>query len=134
MGASRLIDRVRGAQGRFRSGSGTRADSAEFIKVKNQLQDEILESLDFEKVGNTPRDELAAKLRETLSERVENRNLPLNRIERERLVEDILDNILGYGLDTSQIFEIRSKELAIASILKQGILLLLQNFMLSFFY
>ena len=97
MGSSRLIDRVRGAQGRFKATSGPRADSAEFVKVKNQLQDEILESLDFEKVGNTPRDELAAKLRETLTERVENRNLPLNRIERERLVEDILDNILGLG-------------------------------------
>jgi pilus assembly protein CpaF len=97
MGSTRLIDRVRGAQGRFKGTGGSRADSAEFVKVKNQLQDEILESLDFEKVGNTPRDELAAKLRDTLSERVENRNLPLNRIERERLVEDILDNILGLG-------------------------------------
>lgn len=97
MGSTRLIDRVRGAQGRFKATGGARADSPEFIKVKNQLQDEILESLDFEKVGNTSREELAAKLRETLTERVENRNLPLNRIERERLVEDILDNILGLG-------------------------------------
>jgi pilus assembly protein CpaF len=97
MGSTRLIDRVRGAQGRFRGTTGSRADTNEFVKIKSQLQDELLESLDFEQVGNTPREELAAKLRDTLTERVESRNLPLNRIERERLVDDILDNILGYG-------------------------------------
>ena len=51
MGSTRLIDRVRGAQGRFKATGGARADSPEFIKVKNQLQDEILESLDFERLA-----------------------------------------------------------------------------------
>jgi len=97
MGGTRLIDRVRGAQGRFRGTGGTRTDSSEYQRIKHQLQDELLESLDFEQVGNTPRDELATKLRQTLTEQVETRNLPLNRMERERLVEEILDNILGYG-------------------------------------
>ena len=51
----------------------------------------------FEQVGNTPREELADRLRSTLTEQVETRQLPLNRMERERLVEEILDNILGLG-------------------------------------
>ncbi|MBW1877788.1 MAG: CpaF family protein [Deltaproteobacteria bacterium] len=102
MGGTRLIDRVRGAQSRFRNETGTssvafRADTKEFERIKKELQDELIESLDFEQVGQTPREELADRLRVTLTERVETRQLPLNRMERERLVEEILDNILGLG-------------------------------------
>ena len=102
MGSSRLIDRVRGAQQRFKStpgpggGAGLR-DNEEFERIKKQLHQELIESLDFEQVGQTPREELAARLRATLTEQVELRNLPLNRLERERLVEEILDDILGLG-------------------------------------
>lgn len=105
MGGSRLIDRVRGSQGRggvpTRGGDprmpGGRSGAVEFEKIKSDLHNELIESLDFEQVGNTPREELAQRLRTTLTERVEARNLPLNRLERERLVEEILDNILGLG-------------------------------------
>jgi len=101
MGGTRLIDRVRGAQNRFRTDGGAptsfRGDTKEFEQVKKELQDELIESLDFEQVGQTPREELAERLRVTLTERVETRQLPLNRMERERLVEEILDNILGLG-------------------------------------
>ncbi len=106
MGGGRLIDRVRGAQGRLRSGGdggggggggGGPTSGLEFEQVKKDLHNELIESLDFEQVGNTPRDELAQRLRATLTERVEARQLPLNRMERERLVEEILDNILGLG-------------------------------------
>jgi pilus assembly protein CpaF len=107
MAGGRLIDRVRGAQGRFRGPTGTppgttgglgmTAGTGDFAQVKRDLHNELIESLDFEQVGNTPREELAARLRQTLTERVEARQLPLNRMERERLVEEILDNILGLG-------------------------------------
>src|SRR5690348_12541941 len=107
MAGGRLIDRVRGAQGRFRGPGGTppgatgglgmTGGTGDFAQVKRDLHNELIESLDFEQVGNTPREELAARLRQTLTERVEARQLPLNRMERERLVEEILDNILGLG-------------------------------------
>jgi hypothetical protein len=78
MGGTRLIDRVRGAQSRFRNESGAgsvafRADTKEFERIKKELQDEVIESLDFEQVGQTPREELADRLRVTLTERVETR-------------------------------------------------------------
>lgn len=94
--SSRLIDRVRGAQQRFRS-NATTTDSAEYERIKKALHAELLETLDFEQVSSTPRDELAQRLRDTLTAEVENRSLPLNRLERERLVEEILDDILGLG-------------------------------------
>jgi len=95
VGGDRLIDRVRGAQGR----SGGGGASPEGLKqFKSELQREILESIDFEQVSGVAREELAQRLRVTLAERIEsNKELPLNRMERERLVEEILDDILGLG-------------------------------------
>ncbi|MDP2313331.1 MAG: CpaF family protein [Pseudomonadota bacterium] len=94
--SSRLIDRVRGAQQRYKTGS-TSADSAEYERIKKTLHGELLEMIDFDRVGSTPRDELASRLRDTLTAEVEQRQLPLNRIERDRLVDEILDDILGLG-------------------------------------
>ncbi len=93
--SSRLIDRVRGAQQRYRS--PTTGESPEFEQVKRQLHTELIEALDFEQVSKTPRDELSTRLRKTLSDQIESRSLPLNRVERERLVDEILDDILGLG-------------------------------------
>ncbi|NOY25626.1 MAG: CpaF family protein [Oligoflexia bacterium] len=93
--SSRLIDRVRGAQQRYRS--PTSSESPEFEQIKRQLHNELIEALDFEQVSKTPREELAQRLRKTLTEQVESRSLPLNRLERERLVDEILDDILGLG-------------------------------------
>ena len=94
--SSRLIDRVRGAQARFRQTPGA-TNLEEYERIKRALHNEIIESLDFAQVGATPRAELAEQLRETLTIEVEGRALPLNRMERERLVEEILDDILGLG-------------------------------------
>jgi len=94
--SSRLIDRVRGAQQRFKAG-GTSTDNAEYERIKRTLHSELLETLDFEQVTSTPREELSQRLRDTLTAEVEARALPLNRVERERLVEEILDDILGLG-------------------------------------
>src|SRR5688500_9181419 len=95
MSSSRLIDRVRGASQRYKA--GPTSDSAEFERIKKSLHQELIDGLDFEQVSRTPREELARRLRTTLTERVEARALPLNRLERERLVEEILDEILGLG-------------------------------------
>ena len=99
MSTSRLIERVRVAQTRTQP-TGVRAgpgDIVEFERLKKDLHNELLGALDFEQVGRTPREELQARLRNALTEKVESRALPLNRLERERLVEEILDEILGYG-------------------------------------
>ena len=94
--SSRLIDRVRGAQQRYKTVAPS-TDTAEYERIKKTLHSELLEMIDFDRVGQTPRAELAARLRDTLTEQVEQRQLPLNRVERDRLVEEILDDILGLG-------------------------------------
>ncbi len=93
--ASKLIDRVRGAQQRYRTTAS--ADSVEFERIKRRLHKDLIDSLDFEQVSKMPRAELSVRLRKSLTDAVEARALPLNRLERERLVEEILDEILGLG-------------------------------------
>ncbi len=95
MTTGRLIERVRSAQKRH--GAVESANKEEFSRIKRRLHSELIESLDFEQVGQTPRKELEHRLRATLTRQVESRALPLNRGERERLVDEILDEILGLG-------------------------------------
>lgn len=102
MGSNRIIERARnrrspggGATGG--GGPGGVRPSPEYDEIKKRLHNELIDSLDFEEVGNTPKEELYDRMRATLIERVEKRNLPLNRSERERMVQEILDNILGLG-------------------------------------
>ena len=90
--SSRLIDRVRNAQ-QNASGEGSGAD--DFARIKRDLHKEIVGSLDFEQVRKTPREELKQRLRRSLSDTIQNRQLPLNRAERDRMVDEILDEITG---------------------------------------
>ena len=92
--SSRLIDRVRNAQQNV-SGDGPGGD--DFARIKGDLHKEIVGSLDFEQVRKTPREELKSRLRRSLSDTIQNRQLPLNRAERDRMVDEILDEITGLG-------------------------------------
>jgi pilus assembly protein CpaF len=78
-------------------GTSVRGGSTEYEEIKRNLHQELLDGLDFEEVGNTPKDELMERMRTTLTDRLEGRNLPLSRADRERMVQEILDNVLGLG-------------------------------------
>jgi len=92
--SSRLIDRVRNAQ---QNADDSNQSGEDFAKIKAELHKEIVGSLDFEQVQRTPREELKQRLRRSLSETINNRQLPLNRQERDRLADEILDEIMGLG-------------------------------------
>src|SRR5690606_34283988 len=76
---------------------------------------ELLDSLDYEEVGNTPREELYERMGTSLAERVERAQLPLSRPERERMVQEILDNVLGLGP-----IEVLVRDPAVSDILING--------------
>jgi pilus assembly protein CpaF len=103
MGLNRRVEMRRGGPPAGRrggppgKGGGGGRQSADYDEIKKSLHNELLDSLDFEEVGNTPKDELFERMKTSLDERVESRNLPLSRLERERMVQEILDNILGLG-------------------------------------
>ncbi|MFH1463570.1 MAG: CpaF family protein [Pseudomonadota bacterium] len=91
---TRLIERVRGAQQRHREDPTGIGD---LEQAKRELHAELIESLDFEQVGRTPRPELEGRLRSILMERIAGRALPMSRMEREWLVQEILNEVLGFG-------------------------------------
>ncbi len=91
--SSRLIDRVKNAHLNAEGAQG----AEDFARIKVELHKELVASLDFKAVQETPRAELADRLRRSLSETIHNRQLPLNRAERDRLVDEILDEIMGLG-------------------------------------
>ena len=80
--------------GQQRGKDGAHVD---YDTIRKQLHQDLLDSLDFERVGKTAHDELEAKMRSTIVQRIEKRNIPLNRVERGRMVQQILDDVLGYG-------------------------------------
>jgi pilus assembly protein CpaF len=90
--SSRLIDRVKNAH------QGTDgAEAEDFARIKMDLHKELVASLDFAAVQKTSREELKTSLRHSLSETIHTRQLPLNRAERDRMVDEILDEIMGLG-------------------------------------
>ncbi len=91
---TRLIERVRGAQQRHRDDP---AGLGDYEQAKRELHVELIESLDFEQVGKVPRAELEGKLRSILMEKVAGRALPMSRMEREWLVQEIINEVLGFG-------------------------------------
>jgi pilus assembly protein CpaF len=91
---TRLIERVRGAQQRHREDPTGIGD---LEQAKRELHAELIETLDFEQVGKIPRHELEGKLRGILMERVNSRTLPMSRMESEWLVQEILNEVLGFG-------------------------------------
>jgi pilus assembly protein CpaF len=92
--SSRLIDRVRNAQQKVQ---GADSGTEEFTRIKSELHKELVASLDFEQVHQISRDELQQRLRKSLADTINTRQLPLNRSERDRLVEEILNEITGLG-------------------------------------
>jgi pilus assembly protein CpaF len=92
--SSRLIDRVRNAQ---QKSAGDGSEPEDFSRIKSELHKELVASLDFEQVQQTPREELKERLRKSLADTIHTRQLPLNRAERDRLVNEILDEITGLG-------------------------------------
>jgi len=93
--ASRIIDRVRNAQLQSESDGG--ADPQQYAQIKHELHAEIVDAIDFDQIRKMPKDQLATRLRTRLTDMIDSRSLMLNQAERERMVGEILDEILGLG-------------------------------------
>jgi len=68
-----------------------------FRNIKQSLRDELLKVIDFEKMASSEGQDLTKRLRMTLTRLIEVRNIPLNRVERERAIDEIIDNLIGLG-------------------------------------
>jgi pilus assembly protein CpaF len=75
--------------------SGISADV--YQNLKHELHQKLIEKLDLRTIEKLPREQLRDELRAILSNLLQGTELPLNRAERELMVEELLDEVTGLG-------------------------------------
>jgi pilus assembly protein CpaF len=68
-----------------------------YQNLKHELHQKLIEKLDLRTIEKLPRDQLRDELRAILSSLLQGTELPLNRQEREHMVEELLDEVTGLG-------------------------------------
>ena len=68
-----------------------------YQNLKHELHQKLIEKLDLRTIEKLPRDQLRDELRGILSSLLQGTELPLNRAERENMVEELLDEVTGLG-------------------------------------
>ena len=95
----------------------TRADkeNVEFEALKRNIHGKLVEKLDLSRLGDLEGDTLRREIRLVIEHLCDTENALLNRSERERLIEEILDETFGFGP-----LEMLLKEPGIADIMING--------------
>ncbi|HVR60915.1 MAG TPA: CpaF family protein [Polyangia bacterium] len=65
--------------------------------LKHELHQKLIEKLDLKTIEKLPRQQLLEELRLILADLLAGSDLPLNRTERDQLVEELLDEVTGLG-------------------------------------
>jgi pilus assembly protein CpaF len=72
----------------------------EYQELKSKIHNNLLDDLDLSilDVDNTSqRQEIRQEIRKVIEEKISQENIPLNILEREGLIRDVLNEVLGYG-------------------------------------
>jgi pilus assembly protein CpaF len=77
--------------------SGDESARTAYEQTKHTLHTELVASLDPVALQRLGRTELEAELRQRLAATVHSRDLPITATEQDKIVDEILDEILGYG-------------------------------------
>ena len=93
----RLRSRAADASAETGSVSGPGSDSQHFHDLKVELHRQLIDQLNLKSLEKLDPVALRGELRPTLVEMVSAADLPLNRFERERMVEELLDELTGLG-------------------------------------
>jgi pilus assembly protein CpaF len=73
------------------------ASADTYHELKHELHQKLIEKLDLATIEQLPRDKLRDELRLILNNLLASSDLPLNRVEREQMVEELLDEVTGLG-------------------------------------
>lgn len=74
-----------------------RAQSAEFEELKRRIHSKLVDKLDLSRVGEMAGDTLRREIRLVIEHLCDTEDTLLNRNERERLIEEVLDETFGLG-------------------------------------
>src|SRR5262245_19954772 len=79
----------------IRSAEATKAE--EFENLKKKIHSKLVDKLDLTKVGDLQGDTLRREIRLVVEHLCDTEETLLNRSERERLIEEVLDETFGFG-------------------------------------
>jgi pilus assembly protein CpaF len=68
-----------------------------YHQLKGELHQRLIDKIDLTTIENLPRDQIREEMRMILANMLAGSELPLNRSERELMVEELLDEITGLG-------------------------------------
>jgi pilus assembly protein CpaF len=71
--------------------------SQQFLDLKAELHRKVVDQLDLKSFDRLPPERLREELRSTLGALVGASELPLNRLERDRMVQELIDELIGLG-------------------------------------
>src|SRR6187551_3631994 len=98
-----------------RSGRGMESGQTDFEELKRLIHGKLVDKLDLSRLGDLEGDTLRREIRLVVEHLCDTENPLLNRSERERLIEEVLDETFGYGP-----LEILLKEPGVADIMING--------------
>lgn len=78
-------------------GAGGANAARSFDELKRHIHSKLVEKLDFSRVKDLQSDALRKDIRRVVEHLCDTENPLLNRMERERLIDEILDETLGFG-------------------------------------
>ncbi|MBC7820158.1 MAG: CpaF family protein, partial [Planctomycetaceae bacterium] len=96
-------------------GRGLDAPAQDFEELRRTIHGKLVEKLDLTRLGDLQGDTLRREIRLVVEHLCDTENPLLNRSERERLIEEVLDETFGFGP-----LEILLKEQGIADIMING--------------
>ena len=73
------------------------ASTDSYHELKHELHQKLIEKIDLQTIEKLPREQLRDELRLILNQLLAVSDLPLNRVEREQMVEELLDEVTGLG-------------------------------------
>src|SRR5258708_5029695 len=92
------LNSMNGASVRGLSTAGVSASGTKnYDELKRQIHGKLVERLDFSRVKDLNSDALRRDIRRVIEHLCDTENPLLNRMEREKLIEEILDETLGFG-------------------------------------
>src|SRR5262249_49922561 len=95
--ASGIASRVSAGGPKMSSATGTSATGKSFEELKRTIHAKLVDKLDLTKVSDLQGDVLRKEIRVFVERLCDTENPLLNRMERERLIEEVLDETLGFG-------------------------------------
>ena len=95
--------------------SAENSKSADYETLKRRIHNKLVDKLDLTKVGDLQGDVLRREIRLVVEHLCDNEDTLLNRSERDRLIEEVLDETLGFGP-----LELLLKDPSISDILING--------------